>query len=67
MSEFIVEGYRAVLDKDADSAFGVTFPDLPGCFSAADTVEDIIPNSLEALSLWFEDNDSPHNEIEWRR
>ncbi len=47
--------YHAVVHKDEDSAFGVQFPDLPGCFSAADDIEDVIPNAVEALSLWFED------------
>jgi predicted RNase H-like HicB family nuclease len=47
--------YHGIVHKDADSAFGVHFPDLPGCFSAADDIEDVIPNATEALSLWFED------------
>ena len=49
--------YHALVHKDDDSAYGVEFPDLPGCFSAADEVEDVIPNAIEALSLWFEDQD----------
>lgn len=49
--------YFALVHKDADSAYGVTFPDLPGCFSAADRIEDIIPHACEALDLWFEDAD----------
>lgn len=47
--------YFAVVHKDADSAFGVTFPDLPGCFSAADRIEDVLPNASKALELWFDD------------
>lgn len=47
----------AVVHKDEDSAYGVTFPDLPGCFSAADRIEDVLPNACEALELWFEDAD----------
>ena len=47
--------YVAVIDKDTDSAYGVRFPDLPGCFSAADTFEEIIQNAVEALALYFED------------
>ena len=50
--------FYAVVHKDADSAFGVSFPDLPGCFSAADEVEDLVPNACEALELWFEDGAS---------
>ncbi len=49
--------FYAIIHKDEDSAFGVTFPDLPGCFSAADTMEDVLPNACEALELWFEDAD----------
>ncbi len=47
--------FYAVVHKEEDSAFGVTFPDLPGCFSAADEIEDVLPNACEALELWFED------------
>jgi predicted RNase H-like HicB family nuclease len=47
--------YYAVVHKDDNSAFGVQFPDLPGCFSAGDELEDVVPNAVEALSLWFED------------
>jgi predicted RNase H-like HicB family nuclease len=50
--------YHAVVHKEKDCAFGVHFPDLPGCFSAADVIEDIIPNATEALALWFEDADA---------
>lgn len=50
--------YIAIVHKDEDSAFGVEFPDLPGCFSAADTLEDVVPNAVEAIELWFEDQPS---------
>lgn len=49
--------FYALVRKDDDSAFGIEFPDLPGCFSAADDMEDILPNACEALDLWFEDTD----------
>jgi predicted RNase H-like HicB family nuclease len=47
--------YFAIVHKDHDSAYGVTFPDLAGCFSAADTEAEIISNAIEALDLYFED------------
>ena len=47
--------YVAVIDKDEGSAYGVRFPDVPGCFSAADAFDEIVPNAVEALSLFFED------------
>ncbi|UZW55348.1 type II toxin-antitoxin system HicB family antitoxin [Sphingobium sp. JS3065] len=49
--------FYAIVHKDPDSAYGVTFPDLPGCFSAADREEEVLPNAVEALDLWFEDAD----------
>ena len=35
--------YVAVIDKDDNSTYGVRFPDVPGCFSAADTLDEIVP------------------------
>lgn len=41
--------YVAVVEKDADSAFGVWFPDVEGCFSAGDTVDEAAANAGAAL------------------
>ena len=49
--------FYALVHKDEGSAFGVTFPDLPGCFSAADDMQDVMANACEALELWFQDVD----------
>ena len=51
--------FYALVHKDDDSAFGVQFPDAPGCFSAADALADVLPNAAEALSLYFEDAPAP--------
>lgn len=37
-----------------DKAYGVTFPDVPDCFSAGETIEDALLNAREALELHFE-------------
>jgi predicted RNase H-like HicB family nuclease len=47
--------YIALVHKEKNSAYGVQFPDVPGCFSAADRMEDVSANAMEALSLWAED------------
>lgn len=47
--------FFALVHKDANSAYGVTFPDLSGCFSAADDFAQVLPNAREALALWFAD------------
>jgi len=36
------------------SAFGVVVPDLPGCFSAGDTLDEALANAGEAIALWIE-------------
>ena len=49
--------YLAVVHKEEGSTHGISFPDLPGCFSAADDLSSLVPNAREALDLWFEDAD----------
>ncbi len=51
--------YIALVEKDPDSTFGIRFPDVPGCFSAADDEADILPNAIEALTLHLEGLDLP--------
>jgi predicted RNase H-like HicB family nuclease len=51
--------YIALVHKDHDSAFGVQFPDVPGCFSASDRMDDLVGNAMEALSFWAEDEAMP--------
>lgn len=47
--------FIGVAHKDEGSAWGISFPDVPGCFSAADDLEALVSASAEALALWFED------------
>jgi predicted RNase H-like HicB family nuclease len=51
--------YIALVHKEPDSAFGVSFPDIPGLFSAADDEADLIDSAIEALRLWAEDEGLP--------
>jgi predicted RNase H-like HicB family nuclease len=52
--------YIALVHKDPDSCYGVQFPDVPGVFSAADEIEDLVPNAVEALELAAEDWEETH-------
>ena len=47
--------YTAIVHQEEGSAIGLTFPDLPGCFAAADDWDGIAAAASEALDLWFED------------
>ena len=42
--------YIALIHKDPDGAYGVSFPDVPGCFSAGDTIDEAVRSAVEALS-----------------
>ncbi len=44
----------AIEPGDERTAFGVVVPDLPGCFSAGDTLDEAIDNAREAIELWLE-------------
>ena len=47
--------YLAILHQDRpDGPFGVTVPDLPGCFSAGDTLAEALENTQEAIALHIE-------------
>jgi predicted RNase H-like HicB family nuclease len=48
--------YIGVVQQDGTSAYGIWFPDLAGCFSAADTLDELRGNAIEAVALYLEDH-----------
>ena len=42
--------FPVVIHKDETSGYGITVPDLPGCFSAGDSIEEAIPSGHEAIA-----------------
>jgi predicted RNase H-like HicB family nuclease len=44
----------AIETGDKHTAFGVVIPDLPGCFSAGDSVEEAFDNAREAILAYCE-------------
>ncbi|ANE56742.1 MULTISPECIES: type II toxin-antitoxin system HicB family antitoxin [Methylomonas] len=44
----------AIESGDETHAYGVVVPDLPGCFSAGDSLDEAIANAKEAIELWME-------------
>ncbi|MBN9022303.1 MAG: type II toxin-antitoxin system HicB family antitoxin [Rhizobiales bacterium] len=47
--------YVAIVeDAGPDRAVGVWFPDLPGCFSAGDSMDEALVNAPEAIVLYAE-------------
>ncbi len=49
--------YPVYVHKDPDSAYGMTFPDFPGCFSAADDLGEIPRLAQEAVEVHFDGED----------
>jgi predicted RNase H-like HicB family nuclease len=43
--------YIALIHKDAESDYGVSFPDLPGCVTAGGTLDEARAMAEEALAL----------------
>ena len=46
--------YPVVIHKDPDSDYGPTVPDLPGCFSAGESIDDALSQAVEAIECHLE-------------
>ena len=46
--------YPVVVHKDPDSDYGVTVPDLPGCFSSGETMDEALNEVVEAIECHLE-------------
>jgi len=46
--------YPVVIHKDPESDYGVTVPDLPGCFSAGETLDEALNEVVEAIECHLE-------------
>ncbi len=46
--------YPIVIHKDKHSDYGVTVPDLPGCFSAGSTLDEAIDQARQSIELHIE-------------
>jgi len=49
-----MSNYIALIHKDADSDYGVSFPDLPGCVTAGSDLDEARAMAEEALALHLE-------------
>lgn len=51
--------YIALIHKDPDSCYGVSFPDIPGVFTAGDTIDEAMQQAAEVLVFAAEDWTNP--------
>lgn len=49
-----IDGYEVVIIPEAGGGFSVSVPDLPGCFTQGETVEDATTMAKEAIELYLE-------------
>jgi antitoxin HicB len=47
--------YIALIHKEDDSSYGVSFPDWPGVITAGDTIDDAVQKASEVLQFAAED------------
>lgn len=47
--------YIALIHKEKESGYGVSFPDVPGVVAVADTLDDALREAGAALGFAFED------------
>jgi predicted RNase H-like HicB family nuclease len=48
--------YVAIVEEAGpETAIGIWFPDLPGCFSAGDDVDEALRNASDAVELYAEE------------
>jgi len=47
--------YPVLIHKEADSEYGVTLPDVPGCFTSGKSVRDALKNLQEAVACYYKD------------
>jgi len=59
-----MQHYIAILeDAGTDRAVGVWFPDLPGCFSAGDSLDEALRNAPEAIALYAQSLAKEHRAL----
>ena len=47
--------YIALIHRDSDGSYGVSFPDIPGVFTGGDSVDEAMEQAVEVLQFAAED------------
>ena len=61
--------YQAVFQEETEGGFSVWVPDLPGCASQGETLEEALENIKEAIEFYLEDSNVTEDvsDYEYRR
>lgn len=59
--------YQAVFQEELEGGFSVWVPDLPGCASQGETLEEALASIKEAIELYLEDGQKGSDELTYKR
>lgn len=54
LSEYLSLPYRMKIIPDPEGGFVISYPDLPGCFTFGETLEEAVANGKDAKNEWIE-------------
>ena len=55
VDEYMNKPYKMEVETDMDEGgFVVSYPDLPGCITCGDTIEEALKNASDAKKCWIE-------------
>ena len=55
LNDYLKMSYRMEIIEDKDEGgFVVSFPDLPGCITCGETIEEAVANASDAKKAWLE-------------
>ncbi len=57
--------YQAVFQEETNGGFSVWVPDLPGCASQGETLEEALENIKEAIGLYLEDSKPEKDSVDY--
>ena len=54
-NDYMALPYRLeIVEDQKEGGFVVSYPDLPGCITCGDTIEDAMNNAKDAKKAWIE-------------
>ena len=54
MSKTKIHEYDGIIEQDENNVYVAHVPELPGCHTEGDTLEEVIRNIKEAMELYYE-------------
>lgn len=55
LNDYMALPYRLeIVEAQEEGGYVVSYPDLPGCISCGDTIEDAMNNAKDAKKAWIE-------------